>query len=316
MPNEKNETPAIFIENVTKSYRVGSGLTSKLALDQVNFSVKRGEVFGFLGPNGAGKTSLIKILVGILRTDRGECRIMGHDSGTREAKLKLGYLPERPYFHDFLTAGEFLKFHGRLVGLSDKEIEKNIPALLKKVGLSKSREQRLRTFSKGMLQRIGFAQALLHDPDILILDEPMSGLDPVGRREVRDIISEVASQGKTIFFSTHIVHDVEVICTTVGFINGGKLKGAGNIEVLLGKTIKSMEIRFELPTEKVPHKFEKLKNSRRTMDGWVIELESLPDRLESDVSDILTLILSERGRVRAVVPRKSTLEDLFFEVRS
>ena len=305
--------PAIQIENVTKRYRVGSGLKSKLALENVSLSVARGEVFGFLGPNGAGKTSLIKILVGIMNADAGICRIMGTESSTRDAKLKLGYLPERPYFHDFLTAAEFLRFHGRLVGMSEGAIDKRIPNLLEKVGLPKSRDQHLRTFSKGMLQRIGFAQALLHDPDVLILDEPMSGLDPVGRREVRDIIGEIAISGKTIFFSTHIVHDVEVVCTTVGYINGGQLKGSGNIESLLGKTIKSMEIRFDLPYEKDPHKFQALKQARRTMDGWVIDIEAAPDRVEGEVNETLRLILGEKGIVRAVVPRKSTLEDLFFE---
>lgn len=303
----------IQIENVTKRYRVGSGLKSKLALDNVSLSVSRGEVFGFLGPNGAGKTSLIKILVGIMSADAGACRIMGSDSSTRNAKLKIGYLPERPYFHDFLTAAEFLRFHGRLMAMSERAIDARIPELLERVGLAKSHDQRLRTFSKGMLQRIGFAQALLHDPQVLILDEPMSGLDPVGRREVRDIIGEIALSGKTIFFSTHIVHDVEVVCTTVGYINGGQLKGAGNIESLLGKTIKSMEIRFDLPYEKDPHKFKLLKQARRTMDGWVIEVEAAPDRVESEVNEALSLILSEKGSVRAVVPRKSTLEDLFFE---
>lgn len=302
---------AIEIEKLTKSYRTRQ-FSKKLALDEVSLKVGRGEVFGFLGPNGAGKTTLIKILVGLMRGDRGTCKIMGLESASREAKLKLGYLSERPYFHEFLTAEEFLMFHGRLLGLSDRTIHHRIPGLLAKVGLSKSRDEKLRTFSKGMLQRIGIAQALLHDPDVLIFDEPMSGLDPVGRREVRDIITETAMAGKTIFFSTHIIHDVEVICSTVGFINGGRLKGAGNIDDLLGKTVRSMEVRFSLPFGKDPHKFAHLKPARRTMDGWVIDVEAHEDSLESEVSSILSLILEEKGQVRAVVPRKSTLEDLFF----
>lgn len=303
--------PAIEIKNVTKTYRSGA-LKSTLALDDVSLSVPKGEVFGFLGPNGAGKTSLIKILVGIMTADVGICCIMGSESSSREAKLKLGYLPERPYFHDFLTSAEFLRFHGRLLGLNEGIIDDRIPKLLDKVGLTKSHDQKLRTFSKGMLQRIGFAQALLHDPDVLILDEPMSGLDPVGRREVRDIITEISALKKTIFFSTHIIHDVEVICSTVGFITRGKLKGSGNIESLLGKTVKSMEVRYSLPEEKDPHKIKALKPSRRTMDGWVIDIESSAESLEGDVNEVLDLILAEKGRVRAVVPRKSTLEDLFF----
>lgn len=306
-----SEPAAIEIENITKRYRVSS-LKSTQALGDVSFKVSRGEVFGFLGPNGAGKTSMIKALVGIMRADSGCCRILGLDSQTREAKRRVGYLPERPYFHDFLTAVEFLRFHGRLMAMSEDQIDGRIPRLLDRVGLARARDQRLRTFSKGMLQRIGFAQALLHDPEVLVLDEPMSGLDPVGRREVRDIISEIALGGKTIFFSTHIIHDVEVICSTVGFIDKGKLRGLGNIESLLGKTVKSMEVRFMLPYEKDAHKHEALKLARRTMDGWVIDVEADVERLEEEVNSILRLILSEQGQVRAVVPRKSTLEDLFF----
>lgn len=303
--------PVLVINNVCKRFRTGR-LKTVTALDKVTFNVASGEVFGFLGPNGAGKTTLIKILVGIIKADTGECRIMGADSHAREAKLRLGYLPERPYYHDFLTAAEFLRFHGRLVGMNDEEIDGRIPTLLDQVDLKRAMDQRLRTFSKGMLQRIGFAQALLHNPEVLILDEPMSGLDPVGRRELRDIITDIAKTGKTIFFSTHIIHDVEVICSTVGFINGGKLKGAGNIDDLLGKTVKSVEIRYSLPSSKDPKKSKLLKASRHTMDGWVLDLEADADRLEKDVGEVLGAILSEKGNVKAVVPRKSTLEDLFF----
>lgn len=308
--------PAIHIENISKRYRAGNGiLKSHLALDRISLTVNQGEVFGFLGPNGAGKTSLIKIIVGIMKADQGACRIFGHaktgaDSHTRDAKLRLGYLPEHPYFHDFLTAAEFLRFHGNLLGMSHSAIDHRTSVLLEKLNLSHARDQRLRTFSKGMLQRVGFAQALLHDPDILVLDEPMSGLDPVGRREVRDIITEVSKSGKTVFFSTHIIHDVEVICSTVGFINQGKLKGSGSIESLLGKTVRSMEIRYAL--DKDPSHIKPLKNSRKTMDGWVLDLEAPSDKLETHVNAALASILDAEGVIQAVVPRKSTLEDLFF----
>lgn len=301
----------IEIENLTKHYRSGT-FRSSMALENVSLSVARGEVFGFLGPNGAGKTSLIKILVGIMHADSGTSRIAGLDSKEREAKLKLGYLPERPYFHDFLTSAEFLRFHGRLVGMDEDLIDARIPTLMDRVGLTRARDQRLRNFSKGMLQRIGFAQALLHDPEVLVLDEPMSGLDPVGRREVRDIISEISTTGKTIFFSTHIIHDVEVICSSVGFIDKGRLKGLGNIESLLGKTVRSIEIRFNLPYEKDVHKSDLLKPSRRTMDGWVIDLEAPAEKLEDQTAKVLRAILDEKGKISAVSPRKSTLEDLFF----
>jgi len=300
----------IEIQGLTKKYRV-RGLLPKTALDAVSLTVRKGEVFGFLGPNGAGKTSLIKILVGLMTPDSGTAKIMGIDSHLREAKFKLGYLPESPYFHKFLTAQEFLNFHGRLVGLTSDQLYTRVPTLLEKVGLAKSRKQKLKTFSKGMLQRIGFAQALLHDPEVLILDEPMSGLDPVGRREVRDIINQIAMTGKTIFFSTHIIHDVEVICSSVAFITNGKLKGFGNIEDLLGKTVSSMEIRYSLPYSRAPEVSE-LKESRKTMDGWVIDIESPAEKLEQEVNAVLTSIISQKGTVRSVVPRKNSLEDLFF----
>ena len=303
---------ALKISKVSKSYRT-SAFKSMQALDSVSFEVQQGEVFGFLGPNGAGKTTLIKIIAGIMAPDKGECSIFGEPSLSRAAKLRTGYLPERPYFHEFLTCTEFLRFHGRLLGMDDDVIDHRIGTLLKKVDLAKAHDKKLRNFSKGMLQRAGFAQALLHDPEILILDEPLSGLDPVGRREVRDIITEVSMTGKTIFFSTHIIHDVEVICSSVGFIQNGKLKGASNVEELVGKTVKSMEIRFALPFEKDPHRHKELKAARRTMDGWVVDVEGDADELEEDVNGVLESIIAAKGRIRSVVPRKSTLEDWFFE---
>lgn len=310
-PNGENSNePVIRIENISKSYRQ-KNLRQKKALDNVSLTVKRGEVFGFLGPNGAGKTSLIKTMVGLMAPDSGHCLIQGLDSQTKQAKLKIGYLPENTYFHNFLTAEEFLLFHGRLLGLRKTELEKKIPMLLELVGLSKHAKERLKTFSKGMRQRIGFAQALIHDPELLILDEPMSGLDPVGRREIRDIINKTALRGKTIFFSTHIIHDVEVICSSVGFILEGKLKGAGNIETLLGKTVKSMEIRFGLPLGKEPSAIG-MDQFRKTMDGWVVDIESSADDLERKVNECLVTIISSKGTIRSVVSRKSTLEDLFF----
>ncbi|MGE4231964.1 MAG: ABC transporter ATP-binding protein [Bacteriovoracia bacterium] len=294
---------AIEIENVIKEYKI-STLTKKRALDYVSLKINPGEIFGFLGPNGAGKTTLIKILVGLLKPDTGSVRVAGLSS---EYQHKIGYLPENTFFHSFLTTKEFLTFHGRLLGMDLDQIRKKVSQVLRLVGLEKTEEQRLSTFSKGMLQRVGIAQSLIHDPEILILDEPMSGLDPVGRREIRDIINTLAEKGKTVFFSTHIIHDVEVICTTVGFIQKGQLKGAGNIEELLGKTAKSMEIRFSLSFQ--------MPNAKKTMDGWVLDVEDHADRLENSVNKILAEILKNKGSIRSVIPRKNTLEDLFFSTK-
>ncbi len=324
--------PVITVEDVTKKFRTPGHVrfpsprsfkfsfekpTVKVALEGVSLTIPRGGIFGFLGPNGAGKTTLIKTIVGLLTPTKGRCFIRGADgrafeSHTREAKLRLGYLPERPYYHEFLSAEEFLIFHGRLLGLDDAEILAKIQPLLKRVGLAQARHQKLHTFSKGMLQRVGLAQALIHDPDILVLDEPMSGLDPIGRREVREIITAIGETGKTIFFSTHIIPDVEVICTTVGYIREGVLMGAGPIDTLLGKTVQSMEIRFSLAGGRDPRAVHALKNARKTMDGWVIEVEADANRLEYDVQEVLRRVLDEKGVVRSVVPRRSTLEDLLF----
>lgn len=291
-------------------------IQKKLVLNKVSLDISKGGIFGFLGPNGAGKTTLIKAMTGLLRPDSGSISIfdsqgVAHNSFSKEAKKHFGYLPERPYYHEFLTAEEFLQYHGALHGLEIKEIGAKIPQLLSKVGLKDVRDQKLGTFSKGMLQRIGIAQALLRDPEILIFDEPMSGLDPLGRREVRDLIIEIASAGKTVFFSTHIIHDIEVICTSVAFIKNGKIKGSGSIESLLGKTVRSMEIRYSGSFD--PAKIEVLKNSKKTMDGWVIEIESEANRLEYDVQEVLHRILGSKGFVQSVTPRKSTLEDLFLQ---
>jgi ABC-2 type transport system ATP-binding protein len=329
--NDKNNNLAIEIQNLTKSYITPSRLilpspresfsfkkrVVKEVLKNINLKIKKGEVYGFIGPNGAGKTTLIKCILNLAKIDSG--RILIFDSHNNPISSKeyrsrdyIGYLPERPYYQDFLTASEFLLAHGRLYGMSDEEVKNKIPNLLKTVGLKNYEEEKLSTFSKGMLQRIGIAQALLKNPEILILDEPMSGLDPVGRREVRDLIVEIAKLGKTIFFSTHIIHDVEVICTNVAYIYKGELKGEGRIEELLGKTVKSSEIRFRLSDDiKDISQNKILKNSKKTLDGWVIEVESHENRLEYDVQEVLQEILRLKGFVLSVVPRKSTLEDFF-----
>lgn len=311
---------ALQILNVSKTFSAPSDTWwkppkitgKKVALDDVTLMIPKGEIVGFLGPNGAGKTTLIKIIVGLITPDRGTCEVIDPKgvaiaSTERSAKLKLGYLPERPYYHEYLSAEEFLIFHGNLLGLSTEEVKDKTEATLKRVGLKISREQKLKTFSKGMLQRIGFAQALLHDPEILVLDEPMSGLDPLGRREVRDLILDVASTGKTIFFSTHIINDVEIICNNVAFIQLGKLKGYGSIESLLGKTTRSVEIRYALESNK-----NLFQAARKTMDGWVLTLDMDENLLEQEISKSLKAILDEKGLVKSVVPRRNSLEDLFF----
>jgi ABC-2 type transport system ATP-binding protein len=221
---------AIVIERLTKTYRpTWPWQQPATVLRDVSMSVGQGEIFGFLGPNGAGKTTTMKIVLGLMKPTSGLVQLLGRSVKDVDIHKHIGYLPESPYFYDYLTAEEFLAFYGRLGGLTKTELHQRIPALLERVGLTEARCRPLRKFSKGMLQRIGLAQALIHDPELVILDEPMSGLDPVGRKEVRDIILSLRDQGKTVFFSTHIISDVEMVCDRVGILAKGTMLAVGKL---------------------------------------------------------------------------------------
>jgi len=223
----------ININQLTKAYLLGLGQTKIVALEGLDLEVKEGEVFGFLGPNGAGKTTTIKVLVGLMRPTSGTAQLFGEEGSNAKVRSKIGFLAESPYFYEYLTALEFLAFYGQLFDLSKNDIKQRSSALLKQVGLESSENVQLRKFSKGMLQRIGIAQALINDPELVILDEPMSGLDPIGRKEMRELMRALKSQGKTIFFSSHIIHDVEVICDRVGILVHGKLLAIGRIDEIV-----------------------------------------------------------------------------------
>jgi ABC-2 type transport system ATP-binding protein len=239
-------TAVIEIENLTKDYPFGFlHLKKKTSLEGLTMTVEDGEVFGFLGPNGAGKSTTIKLLVGLIFPTAGSARILGRPSSDIEMHRDIGYLPEQPYFYDYLTAAELLDYFARFHDLTAADRRERVSRLLKKVGLETAGKIQLRKYSKGMLQRVGLAQAILHDPKVVILDEPMSGLDPVGRREVRDIILELKRMGKTILFSTHILPDAEMLCDRVGVIVGGKLRGIGAPDEIVGIKAHAMEILFE-----------------------------------------------------------------------
>jgi len=239
-------TAAIEIENLTKDYPFGFlHLKKKTSLEGLTMSVENGEVFGFLGPNGAGKSTTIKLLMGLIFPTAGTARILGKPISDISMHADIGYLPEQPYFYDYLTAAELLDYFARFHDLSAQERKARVDLMLKKVGLETARKIQLRKYSKGMLQRVGLAQAILHDPKVVILDEPMSGLDPVGRREVRDIILELKQAGKTVLFSTHILSDAETLCDRVGVIVGGKLRGVGAPDEIVGIKAQGMEILFE-----------------------------------------------------------------------
>ncbi|MGH7230210.1 MAG: ABC transporter ATP-binding protein, partial [Nitrospiraceae bacterium] len=225
---------AIVIEGLTKTFKSGwPGRPPIQALSGLSLSVRRGEIYGFLGPNGAGKTTTLKILLGLMRATSGHAEVLGVPAGDVNVHRHIGFLPESPYFYDYLTAEEFLAFYGHLAGQSGEELDRRVTSLLGMVGLSEARTRQLRKFSKGMLQRVGLAQALIHDPELVILDEPMSGLDPIGRKQVRDLILGLRDKGKTVFFSTHIIPDVEMICDRVGIVVKGKLLATGRVDELV-----------------------------------------------------------------------------------
>lgn len=226
----------ISVSGFKKTFKVGLLNRPSVATSDVNFSVERGEVFGFLGPNGAGKTTTIKALLGLIRPDGGDFQILGHSPDSLQWRRRVGYMPEHPNFHDFLTGLEMVTWFGQLAGMSSSEASTRAKEVLIRVGLEASMTRRLRGYSKGMLQRAGLAQALVASPELLILDEPMTGLDPIGRRDMRRLILELKAEGKTVFYSTHILPDVEMTCDRVTILNKGKTVKTGNMQAILTET--------------------------------------------------------------------------------
>ena len=298
------------IEGLTKEFRLGLGRQRVVALDHLDLEVEPGEIFGFLGHNGAGKTTTIKLLLGLLAPTAGRAWILDRPIQDVAVKQHVGFLPESPYFYEYLTAAEFLTFYGQLFGLSRQALAKKIDDLLTMVSLADARHLPLRKFSKGMLQRIGLAQALVNDPQVVILDEPMSGLDPIGRRDVRDIILRLKDEGKTIFFSTHILPDVEMICDRVGILVKGQLRAVGAVHELVGAaTVTSVEILVERLAEAGAREVEQLGGTVVRRGNQV--LIKLDDEHKTD--QVVDLIRRHAGRLVSLVPHKRSLEDLFLK---
>ncbi len=237
------------VQDLRKTFTRGLSRRKTEAVRGISFSVDPGQVFGFLGPNGAGKTTTIKILMGLIFPTAGRASVLGAPAGDREAKAKLGYLPENPYFYDYLSASELLDMVGRLHGLAAPERRRRVGELVERVGLTHAGKRPLRSFSKGMLQRAGLAQALMGDPELVVLDEPMSGLDPLGRKEVRDLIFELRDRGKTVFFSTHILADASMLCDRVGILVRGELRDVGPLGKLLSPKVHSVDVVWHLPAQ-------------------------------------------------------------------
>ncbi len=300
--------PAIETQNLTKEYPHGFlHLKRKTSLENLTMQVEDGEVFGFLGPNGAGKSTTIKLLMGIIFPTAGSAQILGKPVSEVSMHRDIGYLPEQPYFYDYLTAAEVLDYFARFHGFSAAARKERVQKMLQRVGLETAGKIHLRKFSKGMLQRVGLAQAILHDPKLVILDEPMSGLDPVGRREVRDIILDLKNAGTTILFSTHILSDAETLCDRVGVIAGGQLRGVGEPGSIVGVKSLGMEIVFEL-TGSGPQ-FETLR-ARAAKSGTNLRMTAS----ETELYAVLAELREAGAKIISVTQIKPTLEDFFMEL--
>ena len=298
--------PAIETENLTKEYPYGFlHLRKKASLEGLSMQVETGEVFGFIGPNGAGKSTTIKLLLGLIFPDAGSARILGKPISDMEMHREIGYLPEQPYFYDYLTATELLDYFARIHDLPAADQKDRVQQTLRKVGLETARKIQLRKYSKGMLQRVGLAQAILHDPKVVILDEPMSGLDPLGRREVRDIILELKRDGKTVMFSTHILSDAEMLCDRVGVIVGGKLRGVGAPGQIVDMKTQGMEILFELER---PSTMPLLSKATRTGERYRLQVA------EEELYGAIEQLRAAGAKILSVAQVKATLEEFFMNL--
>lgn len=296
---------AIEIQGLSKNYAVGFWKKQiRPALKSLDLKVNVGETFGFLGPNGAGKTTTLKLLMGIIFPTAGSATILGKDLFDPEIKRKIGFLPEQPYFYDYLSAPELLDYYARLSGVPAGQRSQRISDLLKRVGLGDVGNKHLRKFSKGMLQRVGIAQAIIHDPEVVFLDEPMSGLDPLGRHEVRELIQQLKDEGKTIFFSTHILSDAETLCDRVAVIHKGELRGVGVVNDFRSNIAEKTEVVWIGST------------ALAGVSQFVLEHHETGDTVRATVQStnldcVLDKIRQQRARLISVTPVHRTLEQYF-----
>jgi len=300
-------TPAIDIADLSKEYPFGFlNLKKRKSLEGLTMQVQAGEVFGFLGPNGAGKSTTIKLLMRLIFPTSGTARILGRSIEDVAMHQSVGYLPEQPYFYDYLTAAELLEYFARFHGLKGADRHERVQRMLKKVGLETAKKIQLRKYSKGMLQRAGLAQAILHDPEVVVLDEPMSGLDPLGRREVRDIILELKKEGRTVLFSTHILTDAEMLCDRVGVIVGGKLRGVGTPGEMVGIQAQGMEILYELTGS--PLGSPLFASAEKTGERYRVQIP------EAELYRALDELKAASARILSVTQLKPTLEEFFMNL--
>jgi ABC-2 type transport system ATP-binding protein len=298
---------AIEILGLEKTYTVGFWRKRpKYALRPFDLTVEDGEIFGFLGPNGAGKTTTLKLLMGLIFPTAGSARILGMAVDDPRMKAQIGFLPEQPYFYDYLTARELLEYYGQLSGVERKQLSSRVNQVLQRVGLPDVGDVQLRKFSKGMLQRVGIAQAILHDPKVVFFDEPMSGLDPMGRREVRDLMAQLKEEGKTVFFSTHILSDAEALCDRVGIIHQGELRGVGAVADLTSSIHGKVEVVWQGTT--IPASLRALGAECHVTRDTVRAMLS-----EANQDAAIDALRRERLRLVSVTPVRTSLEDYYLQ---
>src|SRR5262245_32512649 len=301
----------ILTEGLSKTYQTGFWKTKRvLALDNLNLEVFENEIFGCLGPNGAGKSTTLKLLMSLIYPTAGRAEILGRSVLDIEARRHIGYLPESPYFYEYLTAEEFLTYYGSLFDYSESELKSRVYRFLKLTDIFHVRRLQLRKFSKGMLQRVGIAQAIINDPKVVFLDEPMSGLDPIGRREVRDLILRLKNDGKTIFFSTHILNDVETLCDRIAILDRGRVIGSGMLNELFDREVSHLEVIVSgISVEKLNGLIRSEIPISQAATGLRLELP-----VNASLAETVASIEQATGRIVAINPVRQTMEDYFLKL--
>jgi ABC-2 type transport system ATP-binding protein len=298
--------PVLVVEDLQKTFKIGFARKLVRAVRGISFQVEPGTIFGFLGPNGAGKTTTMKMCMDLIRPTAGRIRLFGSPPGSMSARTRIGYLPEQPYFYDYLKPTELLDFFGRLYNVPRSVRRKRIDELMERVGLDHARERTLRKFSKGMLQRIGLAQALIGNPDLVVLDEPLSGLDPIGRKELKDVIVSLRQKGKTVFFSSHILADIELLCDQMAIIDKGVMRFFGPTSEFTRQGHKEVEIvASAVPQDKK----EAIVRLAESVEDFGPRMKLLTTRERT--GEAVAALVAAGASVDAVIPRSESLEEIF-----